>query len=139
MEVKTVESDDDIIKTWEVMQVLRPHLKEHQYVNLIKEMLATGYCMAYIEEGGKAVSTIGFRHLLFRVNGRHIYIDDLSTLTSDRGKGYAGRLLDYVINLAEKKGYQHVTLDSGHSRHAAHRLYLNKGFIIGAHHFSREV
>jgi GNAT superfamily N-acetyltransferase len=70
-------------------------------------------------------------------NGKHIYIDDLSTLPEYRGKGYAGLLLDYVESEAIVKGYQAVTLDSGHHRAAAHRLYMNKGFTIVAHHFSK--
>jgi ribosomal protein S18 acetylase RimI-like enzyme len=139
MEIKTVTSEDDISKTWEVMQLLRPHLKQGEYVDLISEMLSSGYNMAFVEENDKAVSVIGFRHVLFLFYGRHIYIDDLSTLNDYRGKGYAGRLLDHVCTLAKEKGYQHVTLDSGCSRYTAHRLYMNKGFIIGAHHFSKEI
>jgi ribosomal protein S18 acetylase RimI-like enzyme len=139
MEIKTVESESDILKTWEVMQLLRPHLIHDEYVNLIKEMRSTGYSLAFIEEDGKAVSVIGFRHLQFLFNGRHIYIDDLSTLTNARGKGYAGKLIDYVCNLAKEQGYQHVTLDSGCSRYTAHKLYMNKGFTIGAYHFSKVI
>ncbi|MBS1936158.1 MAG: GNAT family N-acetyltransferase, partial [Bacteroidetes bacterium] len=81
----------------------------------------------------------GFRYLQFLYNGKHIYIDDLATLPSSRGKGYAGELLDYVINLAKEKGYKCVTLDSGYQRFDAHRLYLNKGFTLNCHHFSKNV
>jgi len=139
MEIKTVESENDILKTWEVMQLLRPHLKNDEYVNLINEMLATGYNMAYIEEDGKAVSVIGFRHLQLLFNGRHIYIDDLSTLDSHRGQGHAGKLIDYITDLAKENGYEHVTLDSGCARHIAHKLYMNKGFVIAGYHFSKQL
>ncbi|HLI94097.1 MAG TPA: GNAT family N-acetyltransferase [Puia sp.] len=139
MDIKIVKTETDISKTWEVMHLLRPHLVAGEYVNLVMEMLSKGYNMAYIEEDGKAVSAVGFRELLFLYNGRHIYIDDLSTLDSHRGKGYGGLLVDYVKNLAKEKGYKQVTLDSGYGRHAAHRLYMNKGFITSAHHFSVDV
>jgi GNAT superfamily N-acetyltransferase len=58
-------------------------------------------------------------------------------LPTSRGKGYAGKLLDFVEAEARAKGYKVVTLDSGHQRFDAHRLYLNKGFKIVAHHFSK--
>ena len=88
---------------------------------------------------GKAVSFIGYRYLQYLYNGKHIYIDDLSTLPKYRGKGYADKLLQHVEEIAILKGYDVVTLDSGHQRTDAHRLYLNKGFNIVAHHFSKRI
>ena len=101
--------------------------------------MAEGYQLVLIEEGGKAVSAIGFRYLQSLYSGKHFYIDDLSTLPESRGKGYAGKLVDYVIELAKQKGYDYVTLDSGYQRFDAHKLYLNKGFILASHHFQKKL
>ena len=101
------------------------------------EMFSEGYQMAYIEVNYQAVSAIGYRYLQMLHNGKQIYIDDLTTLPGERGKGYASRLLDYVIRIAKENSYDCVTLDSGPHRHEAHRLYLNKGFIIGSYHFTK--
>lgn len=139
MEIKKVISDNDIEKTWNVMFLLRPHLKEHEYVTLVRNMISEGYEMAFVEENGKAISVIGFRHLQFLFNGKHIYIDDLSTLEEARGKGCGNMLLDYVISIAKEKGYGSVTLDSGTHRHNAHRLYIKKGFVIHGYHFSKQL
>lgn len=122
------------------MRELRPHLDETSFAELVKEMMREGYRMAFIEgENGYAESVIGFRYLQFLFNGKHFYIDDLSTLPEARGKGHGGKLIDFVCDLAREKGYQYVTLDSGHHRHDAHRLYLNKGFTIASHHFSKKL
>jgi GNAT superfamily N-acetyltransferase len=102
-------------------------------------MITEGYTLAYIEENGKAAAAIGFRYLQFLYNGKHIYIDDLSTLPASRGKGYGGKLLDFVSDKAKEKGYKVVTLDSGYQRFDAHRLYLNKGFTLNCHHFSKNI
>lgn len=139
MEIKTAISDTDILKCWHCIQALRPHLEEQDFIPTIKEMLGEGYSLAFIEEGGIAVSTIGFRYVQFLFNGKHFYIDDLSTLPEARGKGYASGLLDHVINIAKKHGYTSVTLDSGHHRFPAHKLYMNKGFTIVGHHFLLKV
>ena len=101
--------------------------------------MTEGYQLAYIEENGKAAAAIGFRDMQYLFNGKHFYIDDLSTLPESRGKGYAGKLLDYVIELAKERGYKYVTLDSGYARTDAHRLYLNEGFILASHHFSKSL
>lgn len=138
--VQTAESDTDILKCWKVLKELRPHLVEERFLSLVKEMMSEGYQLAFIEgENGYAVSAVGFRYLQFLYNGKHFYIDDLSTLPEARGKGHGGLLLDHVCELARQKGFEYITLDSGHQRYTAHRLYLNKGFTISSHHFSKKL
>jgi GNAT superfamily N-acetyltransferase len=138
MDIKAAENENDYLKCWKVIKELRPHLTESEYLSMMNEMKSEGYRLAYIEDGGIAASAIGFRYLQFMFNGKHFYIDDLVTLPEHRGKGYGGLLLEYVFDLAKRKGYKTVTLDSGHHRYPAHRLYLNKGFDIQSHHFVKK-
>lgn len=133
--IKQATSEADIIRCWDVIKELRPHLQQSSFVQLVRELMNEGYQLDYIEEEGKAVSAIGYRYVQYLFNGRQFYIDDLSTLPDYRGKGYGGRLLEHVFKLAQKKGYKYVSLDSGYQRHDAHRLYLDKGFILASHHF----
>ncbi len=145
MEIKIATRADQIALCWEAMHLLRPHLVKKEFVGTVTEMIGSGYTLAYIregnrkgnDEGGRAVAAIGFRELHFLLHGKHIYIDDLTTLPGGRKKGYAGMLLDYVFGIAASRGMSVVTLDSGPTRHDAHRLYLNKGFTIASHHFLR--
>ncbi len=139
MEIKIASTKEDISKCREVMLVLRPHLINESFVTTVLEMTVEGYTLAFIEEDDKAVAAIGFRYLQFLYNGKHFYIDDLSTLPEYRGKGYAGKLLDFVVEKAKANGYKAVTLDSGYQRFDAHRLYLNKGFTLNCHHFSKTI
>jgi GNAT superfamily N-acetyltransferase len=139
MEIKIAHTEEDILKCREVLKALRPHLEDESYVPLLKEMIEEGYQLAYIEEDNKAVAAIGFRYLQFLFNGKHFYIDDLSTLPECRGKGYGGQLLTFVEEKARAAGYKVITLDSGYHRTDAHRLYLNKGFTLSSHHFSKKI
>ena len=139
MKIKLCTTESDIAKRWQVLFELRPHLPAAEFVAMVTEMISEGYQLAFIEEDGNAVAAIGYRYLQYLYNGKHIYIDDLSTLPAARGKGYASKLLDFVEAEASAKGYKAVTLDSGHHRFDAHRLYLNKGFKIVAHHFSKTI
>lgn len=137
--IQEAKTDEDILKCWLAIRELRPHLQEETFLDTVKSLRQEGYRLAFIEESGKAVAAIGFRYLQFLFCGKHFYIDDLSTLPEARSKGYGSQLLDYVEDLAKKEGFEIITLDSGHHRHAAHRLYLNKGFTISSHHFTKKL
>ena len=139
MEIQLARTDQQILKCWEVMYALRPHLQKENFLPLIKEMMADGYQIAFLEENGKAISAIGFRYMQMLYNGKQFYIDDLSTLPAARGRGFGGELLQFVEDLAREKGYQMITLDSGYQRYDAHRLYLNKGFRIDCHHLTKKL
>jgi GNAT superfamily N-acetyltransferase len=135
--VQLAKTDADILKCWKVIHVLRPHLEQTAFLLLVKEMMSEGYLLAFVEENGVAAAAIGFRYQQYLFNGKHFYIDDLVTLEEHRGKGFGSQLLDYVFALAKERGYTSVTLDSGHHRYNAHRLYLSKGFNMVGHHFSK--
>jgi GNAT superfamily N-acetyltransferase len=138
MKITTATDSASIKKCFEVMQALRPHLREETFEPTIRSMMSRGYHLIYIEEGGKAISAAGFRFTEHLAWGKPVYIDDLSTLPEARGRGHASALLDYIFALATEKGYDQVHLDSGcnDSRYDAHRLYLGKGFNITSHHFA---
>jgi len=146
MKIKIAKSRAEILLCWDVMRELRPHLVRKEFVPLVTRMIREGYVLAYVMddtpasgrgEKKRAAAAIGFRTLRFLLHGEHIYIDDLSTLPEYRGKGYAGLLLDHVFGLAARKGMKVVALDSGPTRHDAHRLYLNRGFSLSSYHFVR--
>jgi GNAT superfamily N-acetyltransferase len=139
MQIQIAKTEEDIAKCWDVLYVLRPHLVREKFVDTVQEMMGQGYVLIFIEKEGRAVAAAGYRYLLYLFYGRHYYINDLSTLESERGNGYAGMLIDYIVEEARKKNLEAVTLDSGYTRNAAHRLYLNKGFILAAHHFSKKL
>ena len=139
MEIKIAATDEEILKCWEVLKELRPHLTEESFLPMVKEMIAEGYTLAFIEDEGIAAAAIGFRYLQFLFVGKHFYIDDLSTLPAYRGKGLGSKLLDFVKDKAAAAGYTAITLDSGYQRNDAHKLYLNKGFTLSSHHFTKKI
>ena len=138
-EIKYANSDEEIESCWDVVHALRPHLKKESFLLQVREMMADGYKMIYLTEEQAVVAFAGFRDMHMLYSGKIIYIDDLSTLPQYRGKGYAGKLLDYLHQLAKDTGKSGLHLDSGYHRNDAHRLYLNKGYKLASHHFLKEV
>jgi GNAT superfamily N-acetyltransferase len=128
--------DKEFHKCWLLVRELRPHVSQQEFVKAISEMRHEGYTPVFIQEGEEIVAYAGFREMQMLFSGKIIYIDDLVTAPIHRGKGYASRLLDHIIEIAKSKNLKGVHLDSGYLKNEAHRLYLNKGFILRAHHFA---
>jgi GNAT superfamily N-acetyltransferase len=127
------------------MRELRPRLAdEESFVKTVDHVQrAEGYRLVGVFEGGSAdaVAVAGFRVAHSLAWGHHLYVDDLSTLPEARRRGHGRRLLDWLHEEAKRLGCEQLHLDSGvgHDRADAHRLYLNAGLQITAHHFARQV
>ena len=136
--VQEAATETDIRKCRRAVQALRPQLTDEGYYEAIRKTLADNRTMVFIEDSGEAAAVAVFEmgHNLFR--GRYIYIDDLSTLPEHRGKGYAGQIIDWILEYARREGFHEVHLDSGvnDARTDAHRLYLTKRFKVTSLHFS---
>lgn len=136
------ETDDDIARCFAAVRVLRPHVDEAAFVPQVRRQQQAGYVMVAIgapgAPGAPALAVAGYRLAEFLAWGRVLYIDDLITLPEARGQGHGGRLLQWLVTRAVEHGCDEVHLDSGYQRQAAHRLYLNQGFDLACHHFSRK-
>jgi GNAT superfamily N-acetyltransferase len=138
-QIRYAQSEKEIADCWDVVNTLRPHLVKDNYLQQVKEMQQEGYHMLYLSENNKVAAFAGYRNICSLHAGKFIYVDDLCTLPEFRSKGYAGALLDYIHQLAKETGKTSVVLDSGFQLHPAHRLYLNKGYVLSAHHFRKSL
>lgn len=134
MNIRQIKTQNDIAKAFDVLTELRPHLKKEIFVDQIIEQQSQGYKMIIVEENSDIVSYIGFRFFTTLAWGKIIYIDDLITKESSRGKGYAKALLEHVKNVAIEANCNQIHLDSGYTRYLAHKFYLKENFELNAHH-----
>ena len=141
MKIRLAETDEDILRCWEVLYALRPHLKKSHFIQDVRRTLDDNRQLIYIEEDGVAMAASIFEWGFNLYRGKYIYIDDLSTLSHARRKGFGSMLLDYILNYAKENGFSQVHLDSGSNpgRYDAHRLYINKGFNITSFHFAIDI
>jgi GNAT superfamily N-acetyltransferase len=130
---------------FEAMRELRTDLSDEQsFVHQVDGVQRTeGYrLVAAFEAGASEPSAVaGFRTSHSLSWGHYLYVDDLSTRQSERRRGHAHALLDWLIAEGKRLGCDPFHLDSGVDidRADAHRLYLNAGMVISAHHFARFV
>lgn len=130
---------------FEAMKALRTDLiDEGTFVCQVDEVQrAEGYRLAAAFEDGEesAAGVAGFRTGHNLAWGHYLYVDDLSTRLDARRRGHGRALLDWLAEEAERLACDQLHLDSGVGldRADAHRLYLNAGLVIAAHHFARRV
>jgi GNAT superfamily N-acetyltransferase len=130
---------------FEAMRALRIEIADREAFALRVDegQRPEGYrLVAAFEEGeADAAAVAGFRTGHNLAWGHYLYVDDLSTRPEARGRGHARALLDWLLEEAKRLGCDQLHLDSGVGldRADAHRLYLNAGYVIAAHHFARPV
>ncbi|MGD6941463.1 GNAT family N-acetyltransferase [Cytobacillus gottheilii] len=118
-------------KEWQeaypVMKQLRTHLTEEQYLELVEEAAEKEqYTLAALYVNNKVAALAGFMPMITLYNGKSIWVCDLVTDSAHRSKGYGEKLLNYVHDWANEKGFHIVSLSSGLQRKDAHRFYENK-------------
>lgn len=135
MKIKLINTDIEIVACFNAMQTLRPHLKQEAFVTKVKRQQKQAYQLAYIVDNEEVKCIAGFRILENMSIGKYLYVDDLSTVEHARSNGYGNAMLDWLIDYAKQYECEQLRLDSGVTRHDAHRFYFRHGMHIHAHHF----
>lgn len=127
------------------MRELRPNVTTVEafveQVDIVQRPAGYRLVGAFDGNAGEAAAAAGFRVSTSLSWGRFLYVDDLSTRETARGRGLARQLLDWLHEEAARLGCGQVHLDSGVGPHRqdAHRLYQKAQYSIAAHHFVRAV
>ena len=129
----------DTALAYRAMAELRKLETVEVFLSRVATQRREGYrIVASFEDGDADAAAVGgFRLENFLAWGKAIYVDDLSTRKQCRGRGHGGKLLDWLVAEARRLDCDQLHLDSGvgPDREDAHRLYMNKGLRISAHHF----
>ncbi|MEA2270525.1 MAG: hypothetical protein QOD55_2314 [Solirubrobacteraceae bacterium] len=114
-----------------------------QLIERIDAQRAAGYrVVGAFEEGeDEAQAVIGFKVTENLAWGRYLYVEDVVTRPSGRGKGHAPALMTWVLDQGRAAGCTsaHLNSGTGADRRGAHRFYFNSGLRIAAHHFAMEL
>ncbi len=140
MDIRVALAESEIAACFPAMHELRPHLSKAGFVEQVqRQMNDHGYALVYIASQSEVVAVAGYRVAEFLAWGRTFYVDDLIVGSAFRKQGYGGKLLDWLLEKAQELSCDQFHLDSGVTRHDAHRLYLGRKLQISSHHFSREL
>ena len=139
MHIAVAETDADIARCFAVMQQLRPHLVESDFVARVRRMQREGFRLAWLEDGGVVRAVAGYRYWDKLFAGKALYVDDLVTDTAQRSRGHGRALLGWLAQEAKRNGCVELELDSGVQRFDAHRFYFRERMHIASYHFARTV
>ena len=136
-QIKPVKTHTEIQQCWEVIFLLRPHLNKDTWITMVEEMMQREqFFIDGIFDNNQFVAFAGYRHMTTLHTGNFIYIDDLCTLESHRGKGLASLLLEHIKAIALANNKDAVVLDTDFTNNAAQKVYLKNGFNLAALHLS---
>lgn len=139
IQIQQALNEKKILACFTLVKELRPHLSKENFIEQIARQRKKGYQILFVEVDTTIVSFLGYRIQEYLAWGKILYIDDFVTKSHFQNKGYGTKLIDHVIEIAKVSGCNQVHLDSGYNRNSAHRLYLDKGFVLSSHHFSMKL
>ncbi|GGB57177.1 GNAT family N-acetyltransferase [Virgibacillus dakarensis] len=125
--IRELQTREEIIEAFPIMNQLRTHLDKHTYLDLVVDAQKNdNYKLVALFNDQKIVAVTGFKPMITLYYGRFVWVCDLVTDTSKRSNGYGEKLLSFVQEWAKEHHYTSVALSSGLQRKAAHRFYEKK-------------
>lgn len=139
MNIQLATTDAEIAACFPVMQELRPHLEEADFLERVRKLEKAGYRLGYVQQSEGVVAVAGFWIRENLAWGRFMYVDDLVTMASQRSHGIGSRFLVWLRDYAINEGCQQLHLDSGTQRKDAHRFYERQGVAMFGYHFATDL
>lgn len=139
MKITLAESDVEIAAAFNAMRHLRDLQNSDEFIARVRQLSDDGYLLAVGIVDEKVVACAGFRIGEKLAWGRHLYVDDLVTVPSERSKGYGRVLLDWLRDYAGEHGCGQLHLDSGAERVETHRFYEREGLVPASLHFRCDI
>lgn len=137
VELRHVESAEELAACYPVMHELRPHLDSPKtFIERARRQQEQGWRLLAQWRGDVPVALAGYRWLDNLVHGRFIYVDDLVTTAGARGQRSGQALLSELKRLAKAGGAQKLVLDAAMANSRAHRFYFRSGLLATGLHFT---
>ena len=135
MHISVADSDESILSAFDAMKHLREFGDAQAFLQQVRQQQRDGYLLAAGAVDGRVVAAAGFRLGEKLAWGRHLYVDDLVTIPSERSRGFGRSLLNWLKTYGRDAGCSQLHLDSGVQRKDAHRFYEREGLFAASLHF----
>ena len=127
MEVRELRSDHDIVAAFPLMATLRDRIKHDTFLAEVRRQQCEGYRLLGGFEGDRLLVLAGVRRSHTLSRGEHLFIDDLVTAESLRGRGFGRVMMRLLAKQAAAEGISRLYLDS---RSSARGFYERLGFTF---------
>lgn len=135
LEIKELQTVDEMLAQLSVMQYLYPELTSEQYSDMLHDMLPNNYGQAAVFEDGICIGISGYWLGTKLWCGKYLELDNVVVHPGYRSKGAGKILSDYLQEKAEAAGCNILVLDAYTNNFGAHKFYYNQGFGPKGFHF----
>ncbi|MDQ8730639.1 GNAT family N-acetyltransferase [Bradyrhizobium sp. LHD-71] len=123
-------SQDELAACFPVISQLRPSLKDAaHWVERASGMATDGYRVLAAWDGDQVLALAGYRMMENLIHGHFLYVDDLVTSESQRGKGLGAALLKELSSIGVDEYCRRLVLDTAATNTNARRFYKREGLI----------
>jgi ribosomal protein S18 acetylase RimI-like enzyme len=124
---KTLTNDDDLTQAFPLMATLRDRIRADTFIAEVRRQQQDGYELIGGFDRELLVVLAGIRRSHTLSRGEHLFVDDLVTDASARGRGHGKAMLDWIAARARQDGIPRIYLDS---RLTARGFYERIGFTF---------
>ena len=128
-----------MLPLYPLIRQLSPGVTEERYAHLLDDMLAHGYRMAAVFEGGACIGLSGFWVSTKIYSGRYMELDNVVIDAAHRSRGIGKILYDFLYEIAVREGCEMLMLDAYMENEKAHTFYEREGFVKRGFHFLNQV
>ncbi len=126
---------EEMLQQLPIIQQLYEGYTLEKYNLLLDEMLPINYKQVIIKENNETVGLAGFWIASKLWCGRYLELDNVIVHPNHRSKGIGKILTNYLVDKAIEKDCTMVVLDAYTTNFAAHKFYINHGFVPKGFHF----
>jgi GNAT superfamily N-acetyltransferase len=137
--IREIKTESEMLLQFPLILQLNSKLKKSKYEKMIKDMMASGYCMAGAFVNGKCIGLSGFWIATKIYSGKYVELDNVVIDKNFRSKGVGKMLCDWIIKEAKKKGCETAMLDAYTENSSGHKFYLREGYVIRGFHFIKKI
>ena len=112
MEIRELTTDAEIRDAFPLMASLRDRVRGETFLAEVRRQQIEGYRLYGGFEAGRLVALAGARRTHTLARGEHLFVDDLVTLESERGRGLGAAMLHWLAANAAREGIPRMYLDS---------------------------
>lgn len=137
---KKIESQDDLILAFSLVQELNPSLTLEKYLVLFEEMKALGnYELLLAYEKESLVGICGYWIASKFYCGRYLEIDNFIIDAAYRSHNYGSEFVSHIEEIARAENCDCIMLDAYLENKRGHAFYERNGYKARGYHFIKEL
>lgn len=139
MEIKELDTINEMLEQLPVMQFLYPRMNIERYESFLNDMIPKGYKQVAVFENENCIGLSGYWFGTKLWTGKYLEIDNFIIHPEYRKKGIGKKIADYIDEQATILKCTCIVLDAYTENFTAHRFYYNQGYVPRGFHFIKTI